>query len=453
MVLVRSSKLSESAFATLIEDLETRLPASLAICLDRLGAATDVAETAPRDGTLAEEWERVRRALAGVPGHPGLIETLTRIAGDPHGVLSTEEQWVRTDIARHPSMPRLGEALAKPGNLLLDGSPLKIVDTRVVHSFDVYENRLVREFRDQARLRLRRLRAWAAWAPEFARHVGAELGSLSERFDAAWRAAAFLNGVAPLKVPPRRLTMVLLRRPDYRAALNGYLSFRKGLQARIEHPALDAPLQAIPTLYEVWCTLIVLERLLQMGAERGFEVTHQALWRMGQSAPFVTLLSPGRPLVSLRSANGSEITLTAQREYAAAAGGGLGSVSFKQIPDVTLEVKTGACRQLYLFDPKYKLFADSEGLPSDGGPRKEDIDKMHAYRDAIRDQSGTRIVAFAGILYPGGVTAARGGVGALPLVPGDASVHPALDAVLAEAYEVARTGKPVPPHELGSFYG
>jgi PD-(D/E)XK nuclease superfamily len=33
--------------------------------------------------------------------------------------------------------------------------------------------------------------------------------------------------------------------------------------------------------------------------------------------------------------------------------------------------------------------------------KKVDIDKMHAYRDAIRDQSGTRVVRYAATLYPG----------------------------------------------------
>lgn len=36
----------------------------------------------------------------------------------------------------------------------------------------------------------------------------------------------------------------------------------------------------------------------------------------------------------------------------------------------------------------------------DKGP-KADIDKMHAYRDAIRDPYGRRVVAYAGVLYPG----------------------------------------------------
>ncbi len=58
--------------------------------------------------------------------------------------------------------------------------------------------------------------------------------------------------------------------------------------------------------------------------------------------------------------------------------------------------------KVYLFDPKYKLEGEFlEGESSDGRPKKVDIDKMHAYRDAIRDEEGRRLVRYAAILYPG----------------------------------------------------
>jgi hypothetical protein len=59
-------------------------------------------------------------------------------------------------------------------------------------------------------------------------------------------------------------------------------------------------------------------------------------------------------------------------------------------------------RHVYLFDPKYKLEGElREGESTDGRSKKVDIDKMHAYRDAIRDQSYTRVVRYATSLYPG----------------------------------------------------
>ena len=62
-----------------------------------------------------------------------------------------------------------------------------------------------------------------------------------------------------------------------------------------------------------------------------------------------------------------------------------------------------------LFDPDYKVNSGQSQGSSDPGeesvpkgmPQKVDIDKMHLYRDAIRDSSLGRVVRYAAILYPG----------------------------------------------------
>jgi hypothetical protein len=61
----------------------------------------------------------------------------------------------------------------------------------------------------------------------------------------------------------------------------------------------------------------------------------------------------------------------------------LTSISVTQVPEVTVEVRAASGLQLYLFDPKYKLDSDqSDGITA--WPKKDDIDKMLAYRDALR---------------------------------------------------------------------
>ena len=74
--------------------------------------------------------------------------------------------------------------------------------------------------------------------------------------------------------------------------------------------------------------------------------------------------------------------------------------------------------RLYLFDPKYKL--DSEEIDGvvDGKPKKVDIDKMHAYRDAIRGDDGSAVVRFAATLYPGSTLSFSDGLAALQAYPG-----------------------------------
>ena len=61
-----------------------------------------------------------------------------------------------------------------------------------------------------------------------------------------------------------------------------------------------------------------------------------------------------------------------------------------------------------------------EGEIRDARPKKVDIDKMHAYRDAIR-MNDERVVTYAAILFPGPPAPPFGsGVEAISAVPGGA---------------------------------
>jgi hypothetical protein len=93
--------------------------------------------------------------------------------------------------------------------------------------------------------------------------------------------------------------------------------------------------------------------------------------------------------------------------------------------------------RVYLLDPKYKLEGEFlEGESSDGKPRKVDIDKMHAYRDAIRDEKGRRIVRYAAILYPGPGIAYAGGLEGLTAYPGlDQALERRIRELLGEALD------------------
>ena len=91
------------------------------------------------------------------------------------------------------------------------------------------------------------------------------------------------------------------------------------------------------------------------------------------------------------------------------------SYSVEYRPDYSLIIYDGAKRHILHFDAKYKLDIDGESY------KKEDIDKMHAYKDAILDSVG------AYVLYPGkkdeiyyeNDDLISGSVGAFPLNPGD----------------------------------
>jgi hypothetical protein len=104
---------------------------------------------------------------------------------------------------------------------------------------------------------------------------------------------------------------------------------------------------------------------------------------------------------------------------------------------VEIHPAQGASRVL-VCDPKYRLEGEvSEGLVPDGKPKKADVDKMHAYRDTIRDEQGRHVGEYAAILYPGPGVRFDEGLEALQAVPGR---EQGLEARLGEVLSAALTG-------------
>jgi hypothetical protein len=102
-------------------------------------------------------------------------------------------------------------------------------------------------------------------------------------------------------------------------------------------------------------------------------------------------------------------------------------------------------------------YVDSEELAgeiTDGRPKKVDIDKMHAYRDPIRDPKDAHAVDFAAIIYPG-----RNGTGleAIALRPGEPvtdDIREALHAALvATSRRVTSGGRLTRPTRVFVFCG
>ena len=307
------------------------------------------------------------------------------------------------------------------------------------HTTDVYENRLLKAYFHHVNLKLRRLiRLSKASARSEA--TGEEQGLLDELL-LARRQATFLDEVELPTHLSTRLTMVLLRRPLYRAALEGYLEFHRRVVVRLEEPSLDAPLENLPYLYQMWGTLEVLSALLEVAGELGYRRERQRLISRDAGGYYVRILPGGRPVLILRHpVHRTIVKFIPERTYGRR-DRALHSVSHAQRPDVAVEVHTpDQPPRIYLFDPKYKLEGEFlEAKVGDGKPKKVDIDKMHAYRDAIRDEEGRRAVRYAAVLYPGTEDVRYAtGLEALRAYPGTEKVlERRIGDVLREALNVA----------------
>ena len=304
----------------------------------------------------ARRDDDARVVLAVLAEDPALHEALADVRRSP----STE---LRSLVGVWPPEdPRVAEALAArgedPERLAASAGLVRV--TRPALSVDTAENRTLRALLDA-------LCAGAAALGEGDRGL--------RRTFAAWREALpWLSEVPPrdeLRAPPRSERHRVLAR--CLAQLQG-----AGATLRLD-AALRVSLWDSPTLYERWCALELAQAL------------------GGGDASAAALLS-GRD-VALAS-GGVELRVEVQRRF-----GALLPTAFR--PDLT--VSRGE-RRVHL-DAKYRL----DPARGDGAVVRDELVKMHAYRDAIPGSVG----AYA--LFPGRASEAldgrdaRGGVGALPL--------------------------------------
>lgn len=437
-VTIQPGKISTEAYERLIEDLETRLPATIALALQRGGALAGLSLLPPSESTLAMELIRLRRAICGTPERTGLAQVLRTLAQSPHHILHTTESWTPLERARRPHPSRIVQALSKHYNVDKDGKPIYVLDTHVEHSVDVYENRLLKVFWQLVHMRLRRLTSIVS-KQSGKNALLEEIQKLSTVLQLARQEATFLNDVTLPSHLPTHITMVLLRNPFYRAVLEGYLEFHRSPTVRLEEPSLSAPLENLPFLYQMWGTLQVLSALLEVATNLSYKVRDQQFARKDAQGIYLRLLPDGKPLVILEHpTNQTIVKIIPERRYARFQIGSKDkfySLSFEQRPDIAVEIQTSkGPSRIYLFDPKYKLsnrYGEEEGIP-----KKEDIDKMHAYRDAIRDREQQRVVQYAAILYPGPDQFYGDGIEALQAYPGmETSLQERLQSILVTALQ------------------
>lgn len=449
VVSVKPSKISSASFQTMLMDLERDLPAGIAMALQRMGALTGITILPPDDSTWSQEMTRLRRAVLGTESRAGLAAVLEDLAARPHQILQCHELWVNAEHARRPHPARLKDAISRGYNRTVSGQLRTVLDSRVEHTFDVYENRVLRAFAFQVDQRIRALsRATRLKNPDSP--LADELAALSDRLRRARRQASFLDHVSLPRQLPTLTTMVLLNRPPYRSAFQGFFEFHKTAAIRMDEPRLDAPLQDAPFLYQLWGTMAVIQTLLQVAAECGYQVRVQQLVRKDRGGLCLRILPNGEPAVVLyHPQTQTVVKLIPERTYHRS--GGLQSISFQQRPDIAIEIESPTQGYaVYLFDPKYKLNSeqlrgdvdeDPEPVPT-GMPKKADIDKMHSYRDAIRDEKLSRVVRYAAILYPGPEVRYADDIEALHAYPGEMDkLNGRLKAVLANALGSGGVGK------------
>ncbi len=431
-------KLTAGAFETLIQDLHRHLPLDVAISFKRAGGLVGFDLPSRSEYTLDAEIARIQRALNGTNHRIGLIQILDNISADPHRTLVAKTQWTPRWRSRRPAPGGLPRAIAKPGNLMRQNKPVQVEDGYVEHSVDTRENQILKLYVQQVRQRLNYLLREVR-----NRNISAHTTvlSLDWHFQRVIRRAAFLGAVRDLHQSPSTVSMVLARQPNYQAMYQGFLEFRRSPFVRLKSRDLSAPLDNLPSLYQTWGTLSVTAALIDHLSDRGFRLVHQRLIDRDATGLYIELLPRDQPIAELYRDGDYIVVRVWSEPTISAKGHRWRSVSYDQRPDLVVEISRAAegPSQLLIFDPKYKLRGElmteedsSDGPPDALTPIKADIDKMHAYRDAIRDSDGNRLVAYAATLYPGQTREFGDDITAISAVPGNA---PYLRHVLHRVFE------------------
>jgi hypothetical protein len=151
------------------------------------------------------ELTRLRAAVRGADGRPGLGTVLPKLQGRHHSVLLREEHWTSGDLARHPEPRDIARSMRKLGNLDGHGRLVRTFEMQRRVTEDVRENRFVRNVVEEVESRLMLL------------PLEPEASLLLRELKAARRLAPFLGEAGRLDRPIGEPTSVLSENPLYRA--------------------------------------------------------------------------------------------------------------------------------------------------------------------------------------------------------------------------------------------
>lgn len=334
---------------------------------------------------------------------PALIQAVRQIGQLPLTSAAAATRLVRPGHARQVT------AAAWMSHARQSRSRPPLSETVTLYSPDTPENRAVKSFvniltRDCHAIALM---AEAEDEPSVLDRALSYTGRLSRMAcDNGWEEVTAVRGTWT-HPPTQRGSM----RADYAAVFRLASQYRRGFSFDWDHPLLTLPPRETWQLYETWCLLMVLGAL----GDLGWNCTPaQEVFAVREGRLTLTLAVGCLSQIALRSAQGQTLTLTYNRTFAE----GHESLTHTMRPDITLSDG----ERIWILDAKFKPY-------SEPGEESEDINQMHAYKDAIIGSRG-RSVARAWCLYagltgaaPSHITYGRGAetpIGALCLRPGSA---------------------------------
>ncbi len=399
---------TEMDFNSLLSDLTAVLPNSIALYLDRCGAQLGASQETQKTSSIEEEWNKLRDAINGTNQKMGIMQLLPILQQECNKILLPKLEIRTTEKMRRPEMSRLPQAISMPGNMVAEDELYQMFDVTVEESFNTYENQLVKTYVQALRSRMSRLQERVRTEPA-PPGLLEQIEALTNEFHLIYMRSHFLRKVKPA-MSADRVTMVILKNHAYRAIFEGYVGLNQQGLISLEEHALTTPLNKFPFLYQRWINLRVMNALLQVCAELGYQcVTHHWVKAFRKGA-IIQVVNDGQAAVHLfhpvtnrhvslipwRAINESHISSTGEAPMAQA---------------ITIE-NPGTPLTVLLFDSKYRTAPrpaspaqpeapvnDLEKLVYSIAPLKDDVEELLKCIESLKDPG--QEIKYAALLYPG----------------------------------------------------
>lgn len=446
----RSEKWTEEHFETMLAEL-TDIAVSLPFAGYESAALPYDRSIAARDDVLYHAFVYLRHILSDrAPRHERLLPALRAIVREPHRLLKRRRRVVDLWSARRVGVATLRRIAEGRGTFVQGGSapalarqlvgrvPETVLEQYVEHTLDTPENRFVRAFLAQA----------TGIIETIVRVVGDDRLGAAVRRDARWmtaalepfRRAAIWEEVGDMVHVPA-VSTVLQRRRGYRKVFRHSHQLRLAAKLPLDRERARDLLEVkdIADLYELWCYFVVVDELRRVLGEAPIAEDHVAATEMQLTVPWGYRVRWSSRVAAYYNLSFSHSKKQARRSY---------SVPLR--PDIAIWVPEPNGGAFHLLDAKFKLrrvdavFSEAgedseEAVKRTSRFKRDDLYKMHTYRDAIPTARSARA------LYPGEQSkffqaggARHAGVGAAPLRPGEDGDRTKLREMLEQVLGAAR---------------
>lgn len=311
--------------------------------------------------TIFEKFKKSSDRITKLPHHR--LETEHPIL--PYHKIKRTDKYTEKWIIKHP-----GFVSEKNNCYLVQKAPSVVKQV----NYDTQENRFAKYILVNTDKRIKEFQKLYIKSGNPSKQVLDDISSMSKIIN-HFLNDTFLSDVGRYN-HSKSMSLVFEMAPGYRELYKYYIMLKSGLE--MQGDVFRIGYKETPTLYEYWCFI----KLVRIMRERKYKLISPDPIQVNNSGITVTLTKDkGSEVVYLNRATGEKYTLSYNSSTS-----GTETQTVAQKPDniLTIEKAGSGFPYKYIFDAKYRLQTDKVNYAWDvPGPKEDDINTMHRYRDAI----------------------------------------------------------------------